>query len=393
MWIDRKISRVLESHRKTFPVVLVTGPRQSGKTSLLRHAFPSMRYVSLDDPAEASRAMFSPEEFLSRHAPPVIIDEIQYAPRLLRHIKIAADASAKKGRFFLTGSQSFPLMQGVSESLAGRVGIINLMTLDAGEVAGARRRFSLEDYIMRGGYPALHAGAVKDAREWFPSYVATYLERDVRNVLNVSSLRDYGRFLRAAALRTGQVLSLSDLARDVGIAPNTAKAWLSILQASGLVFLLEPYHRNMGKRLVKSPKLYVADTGLACHLLGLSSWEEASRSALAGALWETYALNQILRAFANRGAGSPPLWFWRTHDGKEVDFVIERGGRFIAIESKYTSTPSERDAKALDAFRTVYGKENVLRSLIVCRTSKRYPMNADVIVDNAIEVGEVLNWN
>jgi hypothetical protein len=315
----------------------VTAPRQSGKTSLLRHAFPAMRYVSLDDPAEASRAMFSPDEFLSQHAPPVIIDEIQYAPKLLRHIKIAADASAKKGRFFLTGSQSFPLMQGVSESLAGR-----------------------------------STGAVKDAREWSPSCVATYLERDVRNVLNVSSLRDYGRFLRAAALRTGQALSLSDLARDVGIAPNTAKAWLSILQASGLVFLLEPYHRNMGKRLVKSPKLYVADTGLACHLLGLSSWEEASRSALAGALWETYALNQILRAFANRGAGSPPLWFWRTHDGKEVDFVIER------------------DAKALGAFRTVYGKENVLRSLIVFRTSKRYPMNADVVVDNAIEVGNIL---
>jgi len=173
-----------------------------------------MRYVSLDDPAGASRAVFSPDEFLSQHAPPVIIDEIQYAPKLLRHIKIAADASTKKGRFFLTGSQSFPLMQGVSESLAGR-----------------------------------STGAVKDAREWSPSYVATYLERDVRNVLNVSSLRDYGRFLRAVALRTGQVLSLSDLARDVGIAPNTAKAWLSILQTSGLVFLLEPYHRNMGKRL------------------------------------------------------------------------------------------------------------------------------------------------
>jgi predicted AAA+ superfamily ATPase len=195
-----------------------------------------------------SPQIFSPDEFLSQHAPPVIIDEIQYAPKLLRHIKIAADASAKKGRFFLTGSQSFPLMQGVSKSLAGRVGIINLMTLDAGEVAGARRRFSLEDYIMRGGYPALHAGVVKNAREWFPSYAATYLERDVRNVLNVRSLRDYGRFLRAVALRTARVLSLSDLARDVGIAPNTAKAWLSILQSSGPVFLLEPYHRNMGKR-------------------------------------------------------------------------------------------------------------------------------------------------
>jgi hypothetical protein len=349
-----------------------------------------MRYVSLDDPAEASRAMFSPDEFLSEHVPPVIIDEIQYAPGILRHIKIAADASAKKGRFFLAGSQNFPLMQGVSESLAGRVGIINLMTLDAGEVARAHRRFSLEDFIMRGGYPALHAGSVKYAREWFPSYVATYLERDVRNVLNVSSLRDYGRFLRAVALRTGQVLSLSDLARDVGIAPNTAKAWLSILQTSGLVFLLEPYHRNMGKRLVKSPKLYVADTGLACHLLGLSSWEEVSRSPLVGGLWETYALNQILRAFANRGGGSPPLWFWRTHNGKEVDFVIERGGRFIAIESKYTSTPSESDAKALDAFRTVYGKENFVRSLIVCRTSTRYPTNADIMVDNAIGVGEIL---
>jgi hypothetical protein len=390
MWIDRKIGRVLESHRKIFPVVLVTGPRQSGKTSLLRHIFPGMRYVSLDDPTEASRAIYSPDEFLSQHSPPVIIDEIQYAPTLLRYIKITADASAKKGRFFLTGSQSFHLMQGVSESLAGRVGIITLMTLDAGEVAGARRRFSLEDYIMKGGFPALHAGSVRDAREWFPSYVATYLERDVRNILNVSSLRDYGRFLRAVALRTGQTLSLSDLARDVGITPNTAKAWLSVLQTSGLVFLLEPYHRNMGKRLVKSPKLYISDTGLACHLLGLSSWKEASRSPLVGALWETYALNQILRAFSNRGIGSPPVWFWRTNYGKEVDFVIERNGGFVAIECKYTSVPSESDAKTIEAFRSAYGQETVRRSLIVCNTPARHPVSARVTADNAVNLDDIL---
>jgi hypothetical protein len=213
--------------------------------------------------------------------------------------------------------------------------------------------------------------------DFYGSYVATYLERDVRNLKQVGNLRDFDRFLRAAALRTGQVLSFSDLARDVGVAPNTAKAWLSVLQASGQVFLLEPYHRSLGRRLTKSPKLYFADTGLACHLLGIRDRAALLASPLAGALWETFVLGHVVRVFQARRE-RPPIWFWRTPRGDEVDLLIEHGGRFTAVECKLTERPDAAAARGFAALAAFYGPRSVERALVACRTPHGHRIGPDV---------------
>ena len=373
MWISRKYESTLRSFFKQFPVVVLTGARQVGKTSLVRRVFPDLSYVSLDLPARAEQAEKNPSAFLRENNEPLIVDEVQYAPSLFRHLKIAVDKKKHPGRFILTGSQHFLLMQGVSESLAGRCGIINMLNLSAEELASSDVGFSEEQYIISGGFPELYARPEIDPHFWYASYLATYLERDVRNIVNVGSLRDFDRFLRAIAIRTGQILSYSDLARDVGISPNTAKKWVSILQASGQVFILEPYYRNIGKRLVKSPKIYMCDTGLASFLMGFEDWHAVSSNPVIGALWETHIVMQVVKYYASRGK-SMPLWFWRTGYGDEVDLLIERGGRFIAIEAKFSETPGTRDIKGLKALEKMYGHGSVTAGYVVSRVPFHHPI-------------------
>ena len=384
MWIERDAQRKLARFARQFKVVLVTGLRQSGKTSLLTRLYPNARFVTLDDPAEAAQAQLNPEQFLGRLGCPAIIDEVQYAPSLFRYLKLAVDRSERKGRYLLTGSQTFALMQGVSESLAGRVGILDLPTLSADEVLAANPSLEPGRYVVTGGFPALHAGGTERPDTWYPAYVATYLERDIRNILNVTSLRDYARFLRVIAARTGTTLSYADMARDVGVSPNTVKAWLSVLQASGLVFLLEPYFRSVGKRLVKSPKLYLMDTGLACHLLGIRTTEEWERSPLAGNLWETYAFGQVYRALARARDVRPSIWYWRTADGREVDFVVEHGGRFELYEAKMAEKVTESDLGGARSFAQDYGSTNVVSTTLICRVGKGFPLEPRVAVSNGI---------
>lgn len=384
MWIERDAQAMLARLGRQFKVVLVTGLRQSGKTSLLTRLYPRARFVTLDDPAEAAQAQVNPEQFLDRLASPAIIDEVQYAPSLFRYLKLAVDRSDRKGQYLLTGSQSFPLMQGVSESLAGRVGILDLPTLSADEVLAANAHVELGRYVVTGGFPALHAGGSERPDTWYPAYVATYLERDIRNVLNVTSLRDYARFLRVAAARTAATLSYADMARDIGVSPNTVKAWLSVLHASGLVYLLEPYFRSVGKRLVKSPKLYMMDTGLACHLMGIRTAEEWERSPLAGNIWETYAFGQLYRALARAGDARPSIWYWRTADGREVDFVVERGGRFELYEAKMREQVTDSDMGGFRSFAQDYGSANVIGMTVICRIRKGFPLGPGVAASNGI---------
>lgn len=385
MWIPRKAESVIRQFAKQFPVVFVTGARQVGKTSILEHLFPEYAYVTLDDPAKAAEAENAPSEFLGSLQYPVIIDEVQYVPGLFRHIKIIVDALKKKGRFFITGSQSFSLMHNLSESLAGRCGIVSLQPLSARELSDARRMSSVEEYISKGGFPALYAEEPVSYSHWYSSYIATYLERDVRNILRVGSLRDFNRFLRAAAVRTSQTLSLSDLARDVGVAPNTIKSWLSVLESSHIIALLEPYHRSIGKRLVKSPKLYFLDTGLAAHLMGLSSWQDIEKSHLAGAIWETYAFNQTHRAFLEHGIANPPLYYWRTKDGQEVDFLIDKGGRFIALEAKLTGATGTDALKGFQALRGYYGNDAFIKGMVICRVKEDFALGKQVRAVNGIK--------
>ncbi|NOZ69446.1 MAG: ATP-binding protein [Deferribacteres bacterium] len=378
MWITRNAERLIRQLGRQFPVVFVTGARQAGKTSILTHIYPDYTYVTLDDPDRAAEAENAPSDFLGSLPRPVIIDEAQYVPRLFRHIKIIVDKVRKHGQFFITGSQNFSLMQNLTESLAGRCGIVSLQTLSADELKKSGVMPSIEKYISTGGFPALYSVRNINVRHWYPSYIATYLERDVRNIINVGNLRDFNRFLRASAARTAQTLSLSDLARDVGVAPNTVKSWLSVLQASHIIYLLEPYYRNIGKRLVKSPKLYFLDTGLAAHLTGLYSWQEIFKSPLAGALWETYAFNQILRCLLRHGISTPPLYYWRTSNGRETDFIIEKGGRFIAFEAKLTGSPTTADLNGFRALEEYYGGGSLIKGFLICRIGKTFSMAKNI---------------
>ena len=384
MWINRDSEGLIRDFGKQFPVVFVTGARQVGKTSILTRLFPDISYITLDDPARAAEAINAPQDFLSSLKLPAIIDEAQYAPVLFRHIKLIIDREKKKGQFFITGSQSFPLMQNLSESLAGRCGIVNLQPLSAHELNLANMLTSVEDYISIGGYPALYAEKNINRQHWYPSYISTYLERDVRNIMHVGSLRDFNRFLRAVAARTAQTLSLADLARDVGVAPNTIKAWISVLEASHIIYLLEPYHRSLGKRLVKSPKLYFLDTGLASNLMGLYSWQVIANSPMAGTLWETYAFNQIYRHLLSQGLNNPPLYYWRTKDGREIDFIVDRGGQFIALEAKLTGAPTLDAAKGFDYFKDYYGEDAVLKEYVICRVKKDHAIGKGIKAINGV---------
>jgi predicted AAA+ superfamily ATPase len=246
MWIMRDVEPVVNRMAGQFPAVLVTGARQTGKTSLLRHLFPRASYITLDLPAYAEAATTAPDSLLNKYPEPLIIDEIQYAPALLKHLKVRIDRNRTPGRFLLTGSQGFKLMEGVSESLAGRCGILELLTLSYGELQVAGYSSDEASYIFLGGYPELYVGA--DWELWFPSYVATYLERDVRNISQVIDLQDFNRFLRVCALRNAQVVNYTDMARDTGIAPNTARKWAGLLVASGVLYLLEPLLREQDKK-------------------------------------------------------------------------------------------------------------------------------------------------
>lgn len=377
MWIERRISKTVERAFAQFPVVVVTGARQAGKTSLVQHLFPDANYVTFDIPREAEVARLDFAAFLRQHPGPLIIDEVQYVPQVLRHLKSVIDQDRRPGRFILTGSQDFSVMAGVTESLAGRCAVLSLPTLSLAEIDAEATVEKVDEFCWRGGFPELWQRPDLDRELWLGSYLATYLERDVRNILNIGSLRDFDRFLRAAALRAGQLLSLSELARDVGIAPNTAKSWVSILEASGQIFLLEPYHSSAGKRLIKTPKLYFSDPGLLTYLLGFPDWEAVIRNAAWGAVWENLVIAEVHKHFLNRGK-RPPCWFWRTVQGEEVDVLVEIGPRqFLAIECKTASQIEPRALKGFTAIEKAYGPESLDKGAVVCRTEKAYPLTQE----------------
>jgi hypothetical protein len=368
---------------------MLTGARQVGKTSLLLHLFPDASYITLVDPFSAAAAQDDPENFILSLKSPVILDEAQYAPELFRHLKIFIDKNKKPGQYIRTGSQKFPLMQHASESLAGRIGVIELLPLSYAEIKRKKNALSIEDYMVNGGYPAIHGEGIPP-KVLYPSYVSAYIERDIRNLLHVQNLRDSSRFLRSIALRSGQILSFSDIAKDVGIAPNTAKAWISILETSGLIVLVEGFYSNQNKRIIKSPKLYFNDTGLLLYLLGIDSWEQLSSSPLLDPVWESYAFTQIYAAMIKLQISPRMISYWRTKDGKEVDFIIDKGTRLIAIECKSKSLPDISDEKGLTAFcNSNQGKK--IDRVIFCK-SKGFIKNqkTGLIIDNGLNIEKVL---
>ena len=376
MWIERSVERRIRTLAATRPVVVITGARQTGKTALARRLFPDHGYVSLDLPSAAALAEQDPTEFLAAHPPPVVIDEVQYAPGLFRHLKRAIDERRHDpGRFVLTGSQPFALMQGVAESLAGRAGIIEVEGLSWGEIRAVHPDLPVADMLLRGGFPELHADPAIDPAGFMHAYVATYLERDLRSQLRVGSLRDFERFTRAAALRTAQLLNKAELARDVGISGSTSGEWLSLLERGGIVDLLEPWFSNRGKSLVKTPKLYVRDTGLAAFLVGIRTPVELAVAPLAGALWETFVCGELRKALGEEAAGRQ-LHFWRDRT-KEADFLIHAGGSFALADAKWTEMPTGADTARLARVAAELPAGRVSRMAIICRTAHRHVLRDD----------------
>lgn len=376
MWIGRLIEQRIASLAATRPVVVITGARQTGKTALARRLFPRHAYVSLDLPSAAAQAEHDPTTFLAAHPAPVVIDEVQYAPGLLRHLKRAVDQHrGEPGRFILTGSQPFTLMQGVSESLAGRAAIVDVEGLSFAEIRAATPELSIPDLLLRGGFPELHANPGIDVADFMRSYVATYLERDLRSQLRVGSLRDFERYTRAVALRSAQLLNKAELARDVSVSGSTSGEWLALLERGGVVALLEPWFSNRGKSLVKTPKVYVRDTGLAAFLMGIRSADELVASPLIGAIWETFVCGELRRALALE-ASARQFHFWRDRT-READFLIHAGGVFTLADAKWTEHPSAGDAARLGRVRDELPKGRVRRMAILCRAPHRHPVTTD----------------
>lgn len=368
MWIPRHFEEVLRKSVGSRPVVVLTGPRQTGKTSLVRRLFPEHTYVGLDLPSEAAQAENDPTTFLSRHQGDLVIDEVQYAPALFRHLKAVVDRERdRSGQFILTGSQPFQLMSGISESLAGRADILQLDSLSYAELRSAGHDLSAESFVLKGGYPELHERPNIDSSQFHRSYVATYLERDLRLQLQVGNLRDFERFLRACALRTSQLINRAELARDVGVSPTTAGQWLSTLERSGIITLLEPWFSNATKSLVKTPKLHFNDSGLCAFLMGMQSAEDLFSSPLAGALWETAVFTELRKHLAVTGSWQLAYWRDRT---KEADFLFHRAGHFRIADAKWTENPSSSGKLSLVGKEVPGGPP----SAIFARAANPYPL-------------------
>lgn len=334
--IPRAASATLKKLTDYYPVVALTGPRQAGKTTLARAAFPDKPYVSLEDPDVREFADTDPRRFLAQFPTGAIIDEAQRCPALFSYLQTRVDEERKAGRFILTGSQQFGLLSGISQTLAGRVGLVHLLPFSLGELALAGKVPDLETMLWRGQYPPVIDRKVPPGI-WYADYMATYIERDVRQMVNVHDLGAFRTFVRMCAARTGQMLSLSALGADCGISHNTAKAWISILEASYVAFLLPANYRNFGKRLVKAPKLYFYDSGLAAWLAGVQSPGDLGRGAMRGPLFETWAVAEFVKYRANRALG-PALYFWRDSNGNEIDLVVDRGELLYPVEFKAGQT-------------------------------------------------------
>jgi predicted AAA+ superfamily ATPase len=337
--LDRDATAALRRLARGFPVVAVTGPRQSGKTTLVRATFPGKAYVSLEDPDERALALEDPRAFLGRFARGAILDEVQRAPELFSYLQTRVDERRLAGQFVLTGSQQFGLMASITQSLAGRVGLVHLLPFALAELkAQGKLGSSLSAILYRGLYPALSSRRVAPA-QWYASYVATYVERDVRQVAAISDLAAFRRFIRMCAARCGQLLNLSSLANDCGISHVTARAWLTVLEASYLVHLLPPYHVNFGKRLVKTPKLYFHDTGLAAYLLDIRDARQLETHPARGALFESLLVSEWLKHRFNRALSSN-AFFWRDNTGNEIDLLLDHGRSLQPVEMKSGQTPS-----------------------------------------------------
>lgn len=405
MYLKRTLENSIKKATKTFPVVLVSGARQVGKTTVLKASEADERtYVTLDNPLLRDFAKTDPELFLERYSTPLLIDEIQYAPELLPYIKMIVDERKENGLYWLTGSQQFHLMQNVSESLAGRVAILNLAGFSQNEKLKTPEKASfvptkeyfkettvnspkltlkeVYEMIFKGSYPAMNVSDT-DWEMFYSSYVQTYIERDIRDLKAISDEHTFLKFMRIVASRTAQVLNYTDIANSVGISVPTVKSWISLLVTSGIVYLLEPYYKNITSRVIKSPKLYFLDTGLCAYLTGWSNPQVLEMGAMSGEFFETYVVSEIIKSYWHQGKRAP-VYYYRDKDKKEIDLLIEDSGVLHPIEIKKTSKPDKSMIKNFD----VLDFKDVKRGTggIVCLSSDFIPMTKE---DNIIPVAYI----
>lgn len=344
--IPRFISNQLEQLSARYPIVAVTGPRQSGKTTLVRDTFPKKKYASLEDPDIREFALTDPRGFLSAYSDGAILDEVQRAPDLFSYIQTRVDQIGKEGLYILTGSFHFGLKEGISQSLAGRTGLLTLLPFSFHELDQVDMLpTSMESLLYTGTYPRIYDKQLPPS-EWYANYVTTYLERDVRALKKIADLSQFQRFLKMCAGRSGQILNLTSLGNDCGITHNTARSWLSVLQASYIIFLLQPHFKNFNKRLVKSPKLYFYDTGLLSYLLGINSPDDLLIHSSRGPIFETWVLSELLKGRLNRGLREN-LFFWRDNSGNEVDCIVDHGEKLLPLEIKSGQTITQDFFKGL----------------------------------------------
>ena len=405
----RHAEKTVERFSASFPAVLLTGARQTGKTTLPKKMTDSQSvpYISFDDPMEERSAKTDPKTFIELHPNPCFFDEVQYVPDLFRYLKIEIDRNRRNGMFFLTGSQQFALMEKATESLSGRIGIVQLYPLSAREIrndsfsehfiptkefilnrnkALQHLAFSVKDTwerIFLGGYPEVIKGVVSPM-DFYPNYLKTYIERDIRKLTQVADEMQFLQFITVVASRTGQLVNYGDIARDCSISEVTAKKWLSLLVTSGLVYLLRPYSANVEKRVVKTPKLYFMDTGLAAYLTRWTNAEILRSGAMAGAFFETYVVSEIIKSFANNGEDAP-LYFYRDKDKIEIDLLIEENNTLYPVEIKKTASPSADDAKNLFISRRIKNVQ-IGQSVILCNSDKVLSIKKDAISALAVPV-------
>jgi predicted AAA+ superfamily ATPase len=387
----RVLSNTIQRAIKTFPAIVVTGPRQSGKTTLYKMLFSNTHnFVSLENPDIRVRAKEDPVSFLNQYRPPVIIDKIQYLPELLSYIKTEIDSDRKPGNWLFTGSQNFILMDNISQSLAGRIATLSLLPFSISELLNnaknakdytnwlsnkknnsiVNNNLLFSELILRGFYPEISANKKVDRKLWCSSYITTYLERDIRSLTSIGDLSQFERFLIACAVRTGQILNLSDLARDIGISVPTAKRWLSLLETGHQIYLLYPYYKNIGKRIIKSPKIYFCDTAICSYLLGIHNRESLLGSPYLGNLFETMIVIDFLKRFLHFG-DKPNMYYLRTRDGLEIDLVIEVAGYLYLYEIKSTMTILPKHAVSLKRMVNEFGTK-VKEACIISRSNENF---------------------
>lgn len=343
---------IIKEKANHYPIIAITGPRQAGKSTLTKMVFPDKPYLSLEDLDNRQFAHEDPRGFLAQFKEGAVLDEVQHTPELFSYLQTLVDSHPKKSLFVLTGSQQFGLTAKITQSLAGRVGFIQLLPFSYSELAAANAApATLEELLFTGFYPPIYDRSIPP-HSWYSDYVMTYLERDLRQLLQIHDLRIFHRFLQMCATRTGQLLNLSSIATDCGITHNTAKAWISVLEASYVLFLVSPYYRNYNKRLVKSPKLYFYDTGLACLLANIQNPEQLITHPIRGALFENYVASELIKNRFNRGLLSN-LYFWRDSQGHEVDLILENGEQLISIEVKAGQTLTSHYFSGIEYWQTL----------------------------------------